>query len=108
MIDRIDLANPDSATATVIDYKTGRPLTEGQILEGDYHRQLVFYALLLELGRPDLHPESYVLDFVGQGSDEPVVRSFAITEEQKRDLRKLIHAVWAKITALDFSPLISE
>src|SRR3989339_219107 len=105
-IDRIDLLSPDSARAVVIDYKTGRPKTEKQIRdEGDYFRQLKFYALLLEEKNSLLKPESYVLDFIGEGTDHPVTRVFQISSSELADLKKIVKAVWAKITALDFTKL---
>lgn len=104
-IDRIDLAHPDSPRAAIIDYKTGRPQTENEIREGDYHRQLVFYSLLLEEGRPDLQPTSFTLDFIGESAEHPVARSFEINAAERKALGELIRAVWAKIQALDFTPL---
>ncbi|MBI2117830.1 ATP-dependent helicase, partial [Candidatus Peregrinibacteria bacterium] len=56
-MDRIDLDHPESRRVTVIDYKTGQPKTEKQIREdGDYFRQLAFYALLMEHGMPTFEP----------------------------------------------------
>jgi DNA helicase II / ATP-dependent DNA helicase PcrA len=104
-IDRIDLASPDSAIATVIDFKTGRPQTEGEIRNGDYYRQLTFYALLLDLLRSPLKPNVFILDFIGEGADHPVERTFQIGDADKEELKKLITDVWGKITALDFTPL---
>jgi RecB family exonuclease len=104
-IDRIDTDHPDSAKATVIDFKTGRPQTEAEIRQGDYYRQLTFYALLLDVMRSPLHPHAFVLDFIGEGSDHPVERVFQITELDKEALKKLIKDVWGKIIALDFTPL---
>ncbi len=116
-IDRIDLASATSGDAIVFDYKTGRPKAPGEIRggiepgkisrtsDGDYFRQLVFYALLLEQGDPLLQPQSFVLEFIGERDEDPISRAFTITDQEKDDLRDLIRAVWAKITALDFSPL---
>jgi len=104
-LDRIELDGPNSAVATVIDFKTGKPQSEKAIRDGDYFRQLVFYSLLMEQGQPLLRPRAYVLDFVGERADHPVFRSFAITEAEKASLRALVEAVWQKILALDFSPL---
>ncbi|MDD5026436.1 MAG: ATP-dependent DNA helicase [Candidatus Peribacteraceae bacterium] len=105
-IDRIDLLSPDSARAVIIDYKTGRPKTEKQIRdEGDYFRQLEFYALLLEEKNSPLKPESYVLDFIGEGTDHPVRRAFQISSSELADLKKIVKAVWAKIMALEFTRL---
>ena len=65
----------------------------------------MFYALLLEHGNTLLQPQSFVLDFIGEGTDHPVQRVFQVSETQKEELRKLIRQVWGKITALDFTPL---
>jgi len=104
-IDRIDLAHPDSSVATIIDYKTGAPKTESQIREGDYYRQLVFYAVLLEGARPLLQPKAFILDFVGERSEHPIERIFQISAEDKEEMRTLIKKIWAKILALDFTHL---
>ncbi len=116
-IDRIDVESRISAKATVIDYKTGAAKTERVIRgglepgtvsrthDGANFRQLVFYALLLERADPLLKPEAFVLEFLGERGQECVRRSFTVTEGEKEDLKTLIRAVWAKITALDFSPL---
>jgi len=116
-IDRIDTLSATSGDAIVIDYKTGRPKTPAEIRggaeprrvswteEGDYFRQLVFYALLLEKAEPLLVLQSFALEFIGERGEEPIQRPFVITEQEKEDLRKLISHVWAKIIALDFTPL---
>ncbi len=105
-IDRIDLAHPDSPRATIVDYKTGVPKTEKQVRDdGDYFRQLAFYALLLEHGMPILEPVAYALDFLGEGTEHPIRRTFTVSEEEKEELRRVIRAVWAKIQNLDFTPL---
>jgi DNA helicase II / ATP-dependent DNA helicase PcrA len=104
-IDRLDLDHPDSGRATLVDYKTGRPKTEGEIRDGDYYRQLTFYALLMELARGDLEPQAYVLDFIGEGSDHPVERRFQVMEAEKVELKQVIEEVWKKIQGLDFTPL---
>ncbi|MDD5623592.1 MAG: ATP-dependent DNA helicase [Candidatus Peribacteraceae bacterium] len=105
-IDRIDLLRPDSSDAIITDYKTGRPKSENEIrTDGDYYRQLVFYALLLEEKGALLTPREFVLDFIGEGSEHSVQRSFQIPAAEISELKKLVTAVWAKITALDFTPL---
>ncbi len=105
-LDRIDRLSLDSSSVRVIDFKTGKPKSEGEILrEGDYFRQLVFYALLLEHGMPHLDPKEYILDFIGEGEHEPIQRIFQITEDQKKDLSAVIRKVWDKILALDFTPI---
>ncbi|TSC58112.1 MAG: DNA helicase II / ATP-dependent DNA helicase PcrA [Candidatus Peregrinibacteria bacterium Greene0416_19] len=116
-IDRIDLASPTSGHATIIDYKTGRPKSETAIRgsldpgvvsrgdDGDYFRQLAFYALLLEQADPLLQPQAFVLDFIGERGEDPIQRSFVVSGAEKDDLRTLIRDVWAKIQALEFTPL---
>lgn len=104
-LDRIDLLEKDSGRIRVIDFKTGRPQTETEVRRDGYFRQLVFYALLLEHGMPFYEPMVFTLDFVGEGGEHPVERTFQITEADKEELRKLIETVWAKITALDFTPV---
>ncbi len=104
-IDRMDIKSPTSASVIVRDYKTGKPKTEKQSEEYGYIRQLAFYAVLLELAQPLLKPEAFILDFVGEGIDGPIERVFAIGDKDKAELKKLIEQVWAKITALDFTPL---
>ncbi|MSR86871.1 ATP-dependent helicase [Candidatus Peribacteria bacterium] len=116
-IDRIDLASSTSATATVIDYKTGRPKTEVEIRggiepgsvsktsEGDYFRQLTFYAVLLDHADPLLKPELFSLEYIGERGENPLTRSFMISEAEKDDLRTLIRQVWDKIVKMDFTLL---
>ncbi len=104
-IDRIDRDAPQAAAGMVIDYKTGRPQSEAQIREGDYFRQLQFYAVLLERSYPSLTPRAFVLEFIGEREEHPVARELAISDEEKRNMERLIAAVWEKISNLDFSPL---
>ncbi|MDD5055957.1 MAG: ATP-dependent DNA helicase, partial [Candidatus Peribacteraceae bacterium] len=105
-IDRVDLIMPDSSDAVIIDYKTGRPKTEKVIRdEGDYYRQLVFYALLLAQKGALLTPKEFVLDFIGEGGEAPVRRVFTVSASEMEELKKTVKAVWAKIISLDFSPL---
>ncbi|TSC78910.1 MAG: DNA helicase II / ATP-dependent DNA helicase PcrA [Candidatus Peregrinibacteria bacterium Gr01-1014_25] len=104
-IDRIDLASADSATATVIDYKTGAPKSQEKLAGSNEERQLVFYAILLERAEAMLKPQSFVLDFLGGERDEPVQRAIQVTHAQKEELRRVIGSVWRKILALDFNPL---
>ena len=104
-IDRIDLLAKDSGRVRVIDFKTGRPQTESEIRRDGYFRQLVFYSLLLRQGMPLYEPVEFTLDFVGEGSEHPVERTFQITDADKDDLKKIIETVWGKIVALDFTPI---
>lgn len=104
-IDRIDRICAESSSVRVIDFKTGRIRSEKEIREGDYFRQLTFYALLLEGACPYFDPQEFVLDFVGERGERPVERIFRISAQEKTELKKVIEAVWNKIINLDFSPL---
>lgn len=102
-IDRIDLLEPNSSAAKIIDYKTGASKTEKQIIDYGYHRQLVFYDLLLRNGYSIIDPKEYVLEFVGERESEPVSRTFEVSEADRKALSELIETVWSKILALDFT-----
>ena len=104
-IDRIDTLGPDSAVATVVDYKTGRPKTEKQIYDDGYFRQLSFYSLLIEHGASILKPQSFVLDFIGEGSEHPVERAFEVSEADRKELVEIVKEVWKRVINLDFSPI---
>ncbi len=117
-IDRIDRRSDISADAFIIDYKTGAPKAPSAIRggveagkvsrsgrDGANFRQLVFYALLLEIADPMLVPQVFTLEFIGERGEDPLAREFSVTEQEKDDLRALIRQVWAKIVALDFTPL---
>ena len=115
-IDRIDLDSETSASATIIDYKTGKPkapaairggIEEGSVSRtdtGDNFRQLAFYSLLLEKAEPALKPKAFVLEFVGERGEDPIGREFQISELEKKATKKLISDVWKKIENLDFTP----
>ena len=105
-IDRIDLLAPDSSAARVIDFKTGIPKTEKQIRDdGGYFRQLVFYALILRCANAFVEPKEFILEFIGEGTEHPVRRSFSISQPEIDDLKKVVRGVWEKIGNLDFTPL---
>ena len=105
LIDRIDLIHPSSSDAVIIDYKTGIPKTEKQIRDGDYFRQLVFYALLIEHADTALQPNVFILDFIGEGDYAPIQRKFTVSEAEKEEVRTMIRAVWDKVQNLDFTPV---
>lgn len=98
-VDRIDWVDPESKTVRVVDYKTGKRKTRGQIegstkdSDGAYKRQLVFYKLLIDL---ESHfPATVVeteLDFIQAPHDEnkPGKEVFRITPEEVDDLKKII------------------
>lgn len=86
-IDRVDLDESGNALR-VVDYKTGKPKTRAAILgetassDGNYRRQLTFYALLLEL----LQDERYetregVLSFVEPASHDVIKEEAFVTTD---------------------------
>lgn len=110
LVDRIDLENVGGSGIHIIDYKTGKPKTERQVREeynGSLFRQLVFYKLLCEVS-PSLvgyEPRSFSLDFVGERDEDPRLLRFEVTSGEANALRDVVRAVWAKVQALDFTPL---
>jgi len=93
-LDRLDF-DEEGRLLRVIDYKTGKPKTRGFIegntkdSNGDYKRQLTFYALLLSLQEDErLHCREGVLSFV-EADDKGIIHheSFLITEEEIEELK---------------------
>ncbi|MBP9773440.1 MAG: ATP-dependent helicase [Candidatus Peribacteraceae bacterium] len=111
ILDRFDLYHETGANVHIIDYKTGTPKTEKQVKEdygGSTYRQLVFYKLLTQIS-PDFggyEATEFTLDFIGEQDHEPKRLTFEIPDVEVHELKELIRKVWAKILALDFSPLI--
>lgn len=109
-LDRVDFAN--GLVTQVIDYKTGKPKTRNHIegktadSNGDYKRQLVFYALLLSLQKDTaLHARKGVLSFVEPDKNGSLKEEvFSITDEEVANLKEeLLQAARAIVTgtALD-------
>ncbi len=109
-IDRIDLEKPGGSAIHVIDFKTGKPKTAKEVLEGNngnLHRQLVFYKLLIERSTQMVgyNATFFTLDFIGERDEEPKTLSCTIGASESAALELLIRKVWAKIIALDFTPV---
>lgn len=91
--DRIDYGS-DGVVVRVVDYKTGKPKTRGEIAgttknsDGNYKRQLVFYALLLSLQEDaELKTGNMLLSFVEpDGKGVIHEEAFTITEEEVSEL----------------------
>jgi DNA helicase-2/ATP-dependent DNA helicase PcrA len=109
-VDRIDLLDSDARTIRVVDYKTGKPKTRGQIegktkdSEGAYYRQLVFYKLLVELDKSfKFDVAETQLDFVEPDEKGEFKRySFTITKEDVESLKDVIRTVTKSIRNLEF------
>ncbi len=92
-LDRVDFK--DGAIVRVVDYKTGKPKTRGQIegttadSEGGYKLQLTFYALLLSLQEDTAkHCRTGVLSFVEPDSHGQIKEeTFVITDEDIDSLK---------------------
>ena len=100
----------------VLDYKTGKPKTRGQIegttkdSEGDYKRQLVFYALLLSLQDDDrLKTREFVLSFV-EPDDKGKVHEerYTITDDEIANLQAEIIRVTHEIATGAFLDAVCD
>lgn len=123
-IDRVDWIDEARNTAHVIDYKTGKPRTEGEIegktvsaelsdrekelpesIRGPYKRQLLFYKLLAELD-PSFGPtiETGAFEFVepDKQNGKFITRTFSLPDEAVSDLKDLIQEVMHEIRSLAF------
>jgi DNA helicase-2/ATP-dependent DNA helicase PcrA len=96
-LDRLDFGQ-DGRLVRVLDYKTGKPKTRNHIegktkgSNGDYKRQLVFYALLLSLYEDERYDcRECVLSFV-EADTKGVIHEevFIITDEEIEELKQII------------------
>jgi DNA helicase-2/ATP-dependent DNA helicase PcrA len=96
-LDRSDFGQ-DGRLVRVLDYKTGKPKTRNHIegktkgSNGDYKRQLVFYALLLSLYEDERYDcRECVLSFV-EADTKGVIHEevFIITDEEIEELKQII------------------
>ncbi len=94
-IDRVD-HDSEGRVARVYDYKTGKPKSRNEVegntksSNGNYKRQLVFYALLLELYGAEMSDEvEFVLSFVEpkDRTGEIVEYGFKVKKEEIEDLK---------------------
>lgn len=103
----------EARTATVIDYKTGAPLTswdKGQdyqkVKAHKYRQQLLFYKLLVENARdwPGYEMHEGILQFV-EPDNRGVITDLRLSDIDPAELERftrLIGAIWQRITTLDF------
>ena len=108
-LDRLDF-DKEGKVVRVLDYKTGKPKTRNHIegktkdSNGDYKRQLVFYALLLSLYEDERYEcREGVLSFV-EGDSKGVIHEevFVITDEEIDELKKTIINTTKEIISGEF------
>lgn len=110
-IDRLEWSDKAARLVRVVDYKTGKPKTMGQIegttqdSDGELRRQLEFYKLLIDSDRSlNYKFGEALLDFV----EEPQLkgksgeRRFQVTAKQIDELKNTIHTTMTAIRSLSF------
>ncbi len=105
MLDRLDF-DSEGKLVRVIDYKSGKAKTRGFIegktkdSNGDYKRQLVFYALLLSLLDDDrLKTREGVLSFIEPDEKGKIHEEvYSVTDEEIENLKQEIIRVTREIT----------
>lgn len=108
---KIDRLLIEDEQTTVIDYKTGKALSDWDTGEAhlkkksyQYHQQLVFYRLLIEGSRrfSNTHFKEGILDFV-EPLDGAIIRlRTEITDEDVARMKVLISAMMTLVNAQDF------
>lgn len=105
-IDRLDVF-PDGSIR-VTDYKTGKPKTRNEILgltkngTGDYHRQLVFYKLCMDMQKKGNLREACI-DFLEPHSNGSYrLESFTVTDDDVTALTATIARAAEEIYTLTF------
>jgi DNA helicase-2/ATP-dependent DNA helicase PcrA len=98
-LDKIEFI--DDTVVNVVDYKTGKRKSDNK---ENYHRQLSFYKLLLQLDEKKTYiMKSGELDFVEPGSNGKYVKDrFEISDEEVEKLLVLIKEKASEIYNLDF------
>ncbi len=97
-----------STRVRIVDFKTGKVKSRNDIegktasSDGDYKRQLVFYALLAETD--PLFPFKVAEVAITFLDDDKkfTTEVFEISKQEKAELKQLIHSVYNEITALNF------
>ncbi len=111
-LDRVEYE--DGIAVKVLDFKTGSPKSKNEIIgatknsNGNYHRQLVFYALLLNtFEEREIDREGTLFFVKPTGQGEIKEETFIITPADVDELRQLLIGVAKKViegTILDEVP----
>lgn len=103
IIDAIELNTPSAGDTTVVDFKTGKPKSRNELLgntqagNGDYHRQLLFYALLLQKNGQET-PKQGIIEFVEATEKGDYKKEiFEIMQEEIDGLETLLKETIAEI-----------
>ncbi len=105
-IDRVDQTTD---TVSIIDYKTGQPLSsfttrdQTKAIKAWRHRsQLIFYALLIkQQGTYNRNVIAAQMVYVEAETPKDLIRTYQPSNEEVERMNKLVQAVWTKIITLD-------
>ena len=108
VLDKVEFIGGNAVN--VVDYKTGKPKTRNELLgktknaNGDYHRQLVFYRLLLNnYGDGKYDMKSGTIDFIEPGDNGKYHKEvFEINDKDVEELKLVIYRVADEILSLSF------
>jgi ATP-dependent exoDNAse (exonuclease V) beta subunit len=107
-LDKVELFNNNHVN--VVDYKTGKPKSENEILgktqssDENYYNQLKFYGLLLKYYQDGKYiMDKGVIDFVEPNdSGKHIQREFIISKEEIEELETKVKEVGNEILTLAF------
>lgn len=96
VIDAIEVNRPSPGDMTVVDFKTGKAKTRNDLLgktksgNGDYYRQIIFYAFLLQENGRDV-PKQGIIEFVEQTEKGEYKKEiFDINQDEISKLEEII------------------
>lgn len=106
-IDKIEIIDPAGAQINAVDYKTSNPDRKRAELKpgGAYHRQLVFYKLLIDHAPHFPYTmRSGEIDFLQPSAarGQYVKKKITVMPEDTQKLRATVKKVWGEIQALAF------
>lgn len=108
-LDLVEYVDNSLSKVNVVDFKTGRPRSRNEILgktknaDGNYHRQLVFYKLLLHHFKPGWEMKKGCLDFVQADSKGTFHKEeFEISNEEVAKLQEQVFEATKDILSLGF------